>query len=162
MADDHTTPSTSLDPPHDAVSRSFDVLAALLAVLGPGEHAITCTASLPSGIGHGRVTIQQNETGRHGRGSPWDLINFIAVLATALDERHQGAIVIRSRPANGDSEGGNLRAWVLDGTWPQPLTSADVRTAHLTHPVTGELLPPEPDIQYLPGIALPRPEAPDA
>lgn len=168
MTDANKSSSTSSsvpDPPHDTISRSFDVVTAMLSVLGPGEHAITCTVHLPEGIGFGRIIVRGHDSEPwQGLGSPWDLADFVAVLATGLDERHHGAIIVRSRipHGNGKSEGESLRAWALDGTWPQPLTSAEVRTAYLTHSVTGESLASEPNITYLPGITLTRPAEPEA
>jgi hypothetical protein len=162
MADTPATPPTSSEPPNrppTAVIRALDIFAALLVVLGTGEHAITCVVSHPRGLRVARVHLQIYEPGQwRSIDPPRKLSDLIEVLAVTLDERHGAAIITRSRYATGDND--DVRAWALDGTWPQPLTAAEVRAAYTTHPITGQPLPAEPDVSYGPGTPLPRPDQP--
>jgi hypothetical protein len=157
MNNDPKPPSTSADLPDRLpdVTRAYDMLAALLGVLGPGTHAITCTAPRSNGIRCAHVVVQVDEPGLViSKGSPWDLVNVIAMLAAVTNSPHAGAIVARSSRTAGAEE--TLRAWSLGGAWPKPCSAAEVRAAYATHPVTGARMLPEPGVRYQPGIPLPE------
>ncbi|MGA5226459.1 hypothetical protein [Streptomyces koyangensis] len=132
----------------DAQRRASHLLQALLDTGAPGVHQILCSASL---AGHLQTAGLLVDT-RKGAPFPDDEASagFTALLTCALEQTTPGGLIMRSRVEGRPEE----RGWRLRAGRAWPLTAAEVFDAYCTDPVTGDLLSPEPGVEYRAGIPL--------
>ncbi|MFJ6753034.1 hypothetical protein ACIQNI_33415 [Streptomyces sp. NPDC091266] len=140
-----------------AFARATHAVKRLLETLGDGTHHLVC--SIPAGempllaVLHahsrdgGRLRLDETQT-----------LAFCTVLAAGLALRTPGGIVTRTTTPAGPHD--TVRGWSLRDSWPRPLTAAEVFTAYCTDAETGEPIPPEPGVEYAPGLPLTPPPEP--
>ena len=140
---------------HAAYLRASQALMRLVEVVGPGAHHAVC--SVPA-EGSQLVAVLRAECPEPGRVHirEWDALVFCTVLAVAVAEGSPGGVVLRSSTEDGRD---TVRGWSLRDGWPRPLTEAEVFAAYCTDAETGEPVPPEPGVDYRPGLPLPPPDA---
>ncbi|NLU71070.1 hypothetical protein HCC30_27975 [Streptomyces sp. HNM0574] len=137
-----------------ALHRATHALRAVLDAVGEGTHHLVCSCTLPSGP----VTLALETTGPSDTAlrTP-EARSLTTVLASAFATASPGGLVLRtSRPGHHDA----VRGWIIEGSWLRALTAAEVFDAYCTDPTTGDPVPPEPDVDHLPGIDIPPPESP--
>ncbi|WP_069812126.1 hypothetical protein [Streptomyces sp. TP-A0874] len=147
-------PGSGEDGGRTAYARASQALVRLLQTVGAGRHHLVC--SVPDREGP-LVAAVSAECGAHGelRLLEAEALVYCTVLAAGIVTGSPGGLVVRStREAGTDT----VRGWVLRDGWPRPLTAAQVFTAYCTDPETGDPVPPEPGVDYQPGIVLPPPE----
>lgn len=139
---------------HAAYVRASLALMRLIEAVGPGLHHAVC--SVPAD-GEQLVAVLHAECPEPGRVHirEWDALVFCTVLAVAVAEGSPGGVVLRSTEDGRDT----VRGWSLRDGWPRPLTEAEVFAAYCTDAETGEPVPPEPGVEYRPGLPLPPPDA---
>ncbi|MGW9643090.1 hypothetical protein ACWHAU_28690 [Streptomyces albidoflavus] len=133
----------------DAQRRAGHLLQALLDTTAPGHHQILCSASLAGNL-QTAILLVDTRTGatfRHDEASA----DFTALLAYALAQTTPGGLVMRSRV---DGRPEEVRGWRLRAGRAWPLTAAEVFDAYCTDHVTGDLLSPEPGVEYRAGTPL--------
>ncbi|MFC7216795.1 hypothetical protein ACFQLX_01195 [Streptomyces polyrhachis] len=155
-----------------AFDRAVAVFAHLIGALGPGAQHLVC--SIEDGVLSAAVRAEPEPGGGHTFADT-DALDFCTVLALAFARDSAGGVVVRStgsagahggapggrgereaRPAGGKPE--VVRGWRIAHGWLLPLTAAEVFSAYCEDAVTGEPIPPEPDVDYRAGTALPPPE----
>jgi hypothetical protein len=145
-----------------AFERATHAVEELLHVTGPsaGERTLVCSAHAPGRALVASVTITPGADPRTE--TVPGLLLLCGVLAVAFAGRRPGGLVLRTLPAPppGDGSGRKeeVRGWKARDGWLTPLTDAQVFDAYCTHAETGEPVPPEPGVEHLPGIPLPRPD----
>ncbi|RLL69989.1 hypothetical protein [Streptomyces sp. Z26] len=160
-ADTDDRPSTG--PPtargHAAFRRAADALNALLEYAGTGRHHLVCSVHVTGGGPlSAALTVVRTHDGLL-RMTDTDALLLCGVLAAGLATGSPGGIVLRTGrvPPSGPPGAGTVRGWSVRDGWLRPLTEAEVFAAYCTDADTGEPVPPEPDVEYAPGYALPRP-----
>ncbi|WP_369228418.1 hypothetical protein AB5J52_48070 (plasmid) [Streptomyces sp. R39] len=141
---------TRLPDPFDTASQAFK---ALLDVLGPGRHQLTCSAQTLLGSYASATTSVEGGPDDQFRAQPdpegW--LMFCHLLAqTSIAFRH-AAVFTRTYITDSTSV---VRGWsVIDG-WPHPMGAADVFAAHCSDLASGDPIPPEPGTDYQAGALL--------
>ncbi|MGP3953051.1 hypothetical protein [Streptomyces sp. 7N604] len=153
-----------------AYARASQALMRLIEAVGTGAHHVVGSvpvdgapliAVLHAACGDdGLVQLRESEA-----------LVFCTVLAAGIVTGSRGGVVVRSSTRGGgpqeagprvagSQEAGPdvVRGWSLSDSWLQPLTEAEVFAAYCTDADTGEPVPPEPRVDYRPGIELPPPE----
>ncbi|MCM2579261.1 hypothetical protein [Streptomyces meridianus] len=140
---------------HAAYLRASQALMRLAEVVEPGVHHAVC--SVPAD-GAQLVAVLHAECAEPGKVHirEWDALVFCTVLAVAVAEGGPGGVVLRSSTEDGRD---TVRGWSLRDGWLRPLTEAEVFSAYCTDAETGEPVPPEPGVDYRPGLTLPPPDA---
>ncbi len=161
------------DLAHAAFARATRALQQLLTSLGDGTHHLVCSiaAGEPSLLAVLRAT---DGAGDRLRLAESETLVFCTVLAAGLALRTPGGIVSRTTTDPTDLAGSahhsattgplrdTVRGWSLRDSWLRPLTAAEVFTAYCTDADSGEPIPPEPGVDYAPGLPLePPPDAHD-
>ncbi|WP_368396925.1 hypothetical protein [Streptomyces sclerotialus] len=157
LSDTGRCPTCNGDLAHAAFERATQAMLRLLEALGPGRHHLVC--SVPSGDGGpllAAVSVTAQQDGRLHLAEA-DALTFCTVLAAGIAVRVPGGVVTRTLD---DEHGDEVRGWSLRDDWLTALTAAEVFSAYCTDARTGDPVPPEPDVDYLPGIALPAPDHP--
>ncbi|MEE1927300.1 hypothetical protein V1J52_03740 [Streptomyces sp. TRM 70351] len=141
----------------DAHDRARTALARLLAAAGHGRHHLVCSVTPTGRAGPPLAAAVHAEQGTGPLSGPRYPRTaghlFTTVLAAALTTGLPGGVVLRTTRGGRDT----VRAWRLHDGWLHPLTEAEVFTAYCTDPLTGEPVPPEPGVDYRPGLHLPAP-----
>ncbi|MFE0448818.1 hypothetical protein [Streptomyces fungicidicus] len=126
-----------------AFARASHLLVRILDTAPPGERHLVCSVSGPPetlvAVLHadddsGRTELDENEA-----------LEFTTVLAVGLATGSPGGLVMRTaRPGSPDRvHGWRLRAYGLEA-----LTAGEVFDAYCTDAETGELIPPESNVDY--------------
>ncbi|MEV6004960.1 hypothetical protein AB0M25_38465 [Streptomyces griseomycini] len=126
-----------------AFARASHLLARILDTAPPGDRHLVCSVSGPPetliAVLHaddiaGRMDLDETEA-----------LEFTTVLAVGLATENPGGLVMRiSAPGTRDRvHGWRLRAYGLE-----PLTAGEVFDAYCTDAETGDLIPPESDVDY--------------
>lgn len=168
------------DLAHAAFARATQALQQLLRALGSGTHHLVCSVA----AGEPSLLAVLHATARDGDRlhlADSETLVFCTVLATALALRAPGGIVSRTtdepdppaepgQPAEptapvdhgpaGEPPRDTVRGWSLRESWPCPLSAAEVFTAYCTDADSGEPIPPEPGVDYAPGLPLTPPPDP--
>ncbi|MGP3981845.1 hypothetical protein [Streptomyces sp. KR80] len=141
---------------HEAYGRGARALTRLLEAVGSGIHHVVCSVPVEGGSLIAAVHAECGDDGLvHLLES--EAVAFCTVVAAGIVTESRGGIVTRS---SDPSEKGTdvVRGWALREGWLRPLTEAEVFSAYCTDADTGEPVPPEPGVDYRPGIELPPPE----
>jgi hypothetical protein len=140
-----------------ALHTAAEALDALLTALGAGTHHLVCSIDGPRAP---LLAVLHTDTTADGT---WqlpesDVLLFCSVLAAGLAAGSPGGLVTRTTPPGRRCERPRetVRGWCLQRGWLAPLTEAQVFSAYCTHAETGEPVPPEPGVEYAPGLPLPR------
>ncbi len=138
-----------------AFDRASLAFTRLLESAGTGTHHVVCSVQLPGAPLVAAVFAERDLDGAvHLVES--DALVLCTLLATGMATGSPGGLVMRSgtgTPAAPD----RVRGWCLRDGWPHPLTEAEVFDAYCTDPETGDPVPPEPGVTYLPGTLIPPP-----
>ncbi|MEV4441260.1 hypothetical protein AB0K09_20005 [Streptomyces sp. NPDC049577] len=134
-----------------AFARASKALRRMIEAVGPGTHHLVC--SIPGDGATPLVAVLHATAGGDGRLQLEEAaaLVFCTVLAAGIATGRPGGVVLRTtRPGQSDT----VRGWSLKGADLRPLTDAEVFDAYCTDAATGEPVPPEPDVEYQPGLRL--------
>ncbi|MFE7316874.1 hypothetical protein ACFU7T_27820 [Streptomyces sp. NPDC057555] len=155
------------DLAHAAFTRATTALQHLLAALGEGAHHLVCTLPDTTGTLRAYLHLTPAPDGRPPQLPESATLVFCTVLAAALIRPATGALVCRTTPTADDPTDqhhdpgpATVRGWRLRDAWPAPITAAEIFDAYCTDPETDEPIPPEPRVDYAPGLPLPPPPGP--
>ncbi|MFH8451773.1 hypothetical protein ACH4CD_21365 [Streptomyces fungicidicus] len=126
-----------------AFTRASHLLVRILDTAPPGERHLVCSVSGPPetlvAVLHadddaGRMELDENEA-----------LEFTTVLAVGLATGSPGGLVMRTtRPGSPD----RVHGWRLRAHGLEALTAGEVFDAYCTDAETGELIPPESNVDY--------------
>ncbi|SFY47863.1 hypothetical protein [Streptomyces sp. F-1] len=137
-------PTCGEDIGRAAFTRASDLLVRILDTAPPGDRHLVCTVTGPPDT---LVSVLHGDLDTHGatRLDEAEALEFTSVLALGLATRSPGGLVLRiSAPGAPDRvHGWRLRAGALE-----PLTAAEVFDAYCTDAETGDLIAPEPGVDY--------------
>ncbi|MFH8348898.1 hypothetical protein [Streptomyces sp. NPDC018045] len=140
-----------------AFARASRAVTSLLDTLGDGTHHLVCSVPASGAPLLAVLRADSRDDGRLELSEAATLV-FCTVLAVGVALRSPGGIVSRTAEAAGRD---TVRGWALRDAWLHPLSAAEVFTAYCTDADTGEPVPPEPGVDYHPGLALPDPPPTD-
>ncbi|MGW1373698.1 hypothetical protein ACWD6P_05375 [Streptomyces sp. NPDC002446] len=149
-----------------AFARAGQALQQLLETLGSGTHHLVCSvaAAEPPLLAVLHATTRDDAPPRL---TDSEALVFSTVLATGLALRTPGGIVTRTTAdptnptgATGTPPRDTVRGWSLNDSWLRPLSTAEVFTAYCTDADSGDPIPPEPGVEYAPGLPLTPPPDP--
>ncbi|WP_433449050.1 hypothetical protein ACQPXS_10730 [Streptomyces sp. CA-142005] len=139
-------PTCGEDIGRAAFTRASDLLARILDTAPPGDRHLVCSVSGPPDT---LVSVLNGDQDSDGaiRLDEAEVLEFTSVLALGLATRSPGGLVLRaSSPDTADRVyGWRLRSGVLE-----PLTAAEVFDAYCTDVESGDLISPEPGVDYCP------------
>ncbi|AGS68258.1 hypothetical protein [Streptomyces collinus] len=127
-----------------AFTRAADLLVRILDTAPPGDRHLVCSVSGPPDT---LVSVLHADARTEG---PPELdeaeaLEFTSVLALGLATRGPGGLVMRiSAPGTTD----RVHGWRLRGGTLEPLTASEVFDAYCTDAETGEIIFPEPGVDY--------------
>ncbi|MFF0553303.1 hypothetical protein ACFYUL_30580 [Streptomyces sp. NPDC004311] len=166
------------DMGHASFDRAAETVRRLVAGAGPGRHHLVC--SIPTeaeqlvavlhaettgdgtgescddgtGDGTGGTTDRGDATPRLDAGESLD---FVTVLAAGLALGGPGGLVLRTTR---EGVGDRVHGWRLDRGRLTALPAAFVFDAYCTDADTGDLVSPEPGVEYCPGYEVDEPGPP--
>ncbi|MER7921160.1 MULTISPECIES: hypothetical protein [unclassified Streptomyces] len=137
-------PTCGEDIGRAAFTRASDLVVRILDTAPPGDRHLVCTVT---GAPETLVSVLHGDEDAHGatRLDEAEALEFTSVLALGLATRSPGGLVLRtSAPGTADRvHGWRLRAGALE-----PLTAAEVFDAYCTDAESGDLIAPEPGVDY--------------
>ncbi|OON71619.1 hypothetical protein [Streptomyces tsukubensis] len=133
-----------------AFERASHLLVAVLHAAGPGAHHLVCSTTTEeetllaaldtTTVTHDKFRIDETEA-----------LEFATVLAAGIATTSPAGLVMRtSIPGSQD----RVRGWRLRGEALHPLTASEVFDAYCTDADSGDLISPEPGVEYCPAPAL--------
>ena len=129
-----------------AFTRACDLVLRVLDRAGPGTHHLVCSAATSADTLLSVLDAARDDQGR-GRVDDRDLRAFATVLAVGFAVRSAGGLVVRTTdPGTRD----RVYGWRLEGWYLRPLTAAEVFDAYCTDVRSGDLIAPEPGVDYVP------------
>lgn len=140
-----------------ASDRAADAMTGLIEAAGPGRHHLVCSVTPADGPAEPPLAaVLHTELDASGelRLIEAEAVVLTTVLAAGMASQSPGGIVLRTSRDGREA----VRGWQLREGWPLPLSEAEIFTAYCTDATTGEPVPPEPGVDYLPGFDLPRPK----
>ncbi|TGB15551.1 hypothetical protein [Streptomyces sp. MZ04] len=133
-----------------AFRRASHLVTRAIETPGPGPRHLVC--SVPSGP---ETLLAALHVGCDSEGNPQvdetETLEFTTVLAVAIATHSSAGLVMRT---SADGTPDHVQGWRLHGERLLPLTAAEVFDAYCTHAVSGELIAPEPGIEYRPAPVL--------
>ncbi|MFJ3235832.1 hypothetical protein [Streptomyces sp. NPDC086787] len=137
-------PTCGEDIGRAAFTRAADLLARILGTAPPGNRHLVCSVSGPpetvSAVLHFDDDIDSTPHLDEA-----ETLEFTTVLALGIATRSAGGLVMRtSAPGTAD----RVYGWRLRGNGVEPLTAGEVFDAYCTDTHTGDVIPPEPDVDY--------------
>jgi hypothetical protein len=144
-----------------AFERAVQAVEQLLDVIGASESERVLVSSVHAPVRPlaASVTLAPGDGPEQHETAP-GLAVLCGVLAVSFATGCPGGLVLRTLPADGSGGSEQVRGWKVRDGWLRPLTAAQVFDAYCTHAGTGEPVPPEPGVEYLPGLFLPHPGGP--
>ncbi|WP_030856033.1 hypothetical protein [Streptomyces sp. NRRL F-4474] len=140
---------------HASFDRAADALKRLVAGAGPGHHHFVC--SVPTEDEQLVAVLHADSSGDpdvppriEGRES----LDFVTVLAAGLALGGPGGLVVRSTT---EGHRDRVHGWRLDRGRLTALSAAAVFNAYCTDADTGDLVAPEPGVEYCPGYDVDEP-----
>ncbi|MBQ0829600.1 hypothetical protein [Streptomyces tagetis] len=127
-----------------AFRRASDLVQRVLDTAPPGNRHLVCSVWGP---GESLVSVLNADHGPDGPEPPdeAEALEFTSVLALGLATHSPGGLVLRAwTPGRRDQ----VYGWRLRGYGFEPLTAAEVFDAYCTDGDSGDLIPPEPDVDY--------------
>ncbi|MFF9205236.1 hypothetical protein ACF1AE_26135 [Streptomyces sp. NPDC014986] len=126
-----------------AFARASHLLARILGTAPSGHRHLVCSVSGPSETLV--AVLHADDTAGRTEPDETETLEFTTVLALGLATASPGGLVMRiSEPGAPDRvHGWRLRAFGLE-----PLTAGEVFDAYCTDAETGDLIPPESDVDY--------------
>ncbi|MEU6400218.1 hypothetical protein ABZ867_24990 [Streptomyces cinnamoneus] len=141
---------------HASFDRAADALKRLVAGAGPGHHHFVCSVPTEDeqlvAVLHADTTGDPDTPPRiEGRES----LDFVTVLAAGLALGGPGGLVVRSTT---EGHRDRVHGWRLDRGRLTALSAAAVFNAYCTDADTGDLVAPEPGVEYCPGYEVDAPD----
>ncbi|MFE0580113.1 hypothetical protein [Streptomyces sp. NPDC058874] len=140
---------------HASFDRAADTLERLVAGAGPGHHHFVC--SIPTEEEQ-LVAVLHADCGGEPDTLPYiddrESLAFVTVLAAGLALGGPGGLVMRSTT---EGRGDRVHGWRLDRGRLTALSAAAVFDAYCTDAGTGDLVSPEPGVEYCPGYEVDAP-----
>ncbi|MEU9355565.1 hypothetical protein AB0D65_32340 [Streptomyces griseoloalbus] len=126
-----------------AFARASHLLARILDTAPPGDRHLVCSVSGPAETLV--AVLHADDTAGRTEPDEAEALEFTTVLALGLATGSPGGLVMRiSKPGTPDRvHGWRLRAYGLD-----PLTAGEVFDAYCTDAESGDLIPPESNVDY--------------
>ncbi|MFE3634039.1 hypothetical protein [Streptomyces sp. NPDC059168] len=127
-----------------AFTRASDLVARILDSAPPGDRHLVCSVSAPAET---LVAVLHAERGTEGTPEvdEAEALELTCVVALGLATRIPGGLVMRvSSPGTPD----RVHGWRLRGGDLVPLSAAEVFDAYCTDAESGDLISPEPDVDY--------------
>ncbi|MEV7389424.1 MULTISPECIES: hypothetical protein [unclassified Streptomyces] len=137
-------PTCGEDIGRAAFTRASHLLTRILDTAPPGDRHLVCSVSGPPET---LVTVLHADQGSEGTThlDEAELLEFTSVLALGLATRSPGGLVMRtSAPGTAD----RIYGWRLRGEGLMPLTAGEVFDAYCTDAESGDLISPEPGVDY--------------
>lgn len=127
-----------------AFARSSDLLLRILDAAGPGERHLVCSVSAEP-----ETLVAVLHADDNAEGDPQldetEALEFTTVLALGIATHGAGGLVMRtSTPGTSD----RVYGWRLHGDGLQPLTAGEVFDAYCTDTESGDIVSPEPGVDY--------------
>ncbi|MEV6962213.1 hypothetical protein AB0M97_24080 [Streptomyces sp. NPDC051207] len=141
-----------------AFTRASELLLRILETSRSGNRHLVCSVSGPPETLLA-VLHADDDTDGATQLDEAEALEFTTVLALGLATHHPGGIVIRtSAPGTPD----HVYGWRLRGNGLEPLTAGEVFDAYCTDRETGDLIAPEPGVDYCepPDLGDTGPEVP--
>ncbi|WP_030985361.1 hypothetical protein [Streptomyces sp. NRRL WC-3744] len=137
-------PTCGEDIGRAAFTRASDLLVRILDTAPPGDRHLVCTVSGPPDT---LVSALHGDQDPHGatRLDEAEALEFTSVLALGLATRSPGGLVIRVSAAGTPDR---VYGWRVRGGALEPLTASEVFDAYCTDVESGELISPEPGVDY--------------
>lgn len=127
-----------------AFTRASGLLARILDTARPGKRHLVCSVSAaPETL----VAVLHADTKPDGTCQPdeAETLEFTTVLAAGLATRSPGGLVLRSSVPNTPDQ---VYGWRLHQGEPEPLSAGEVFDAYCTDAETGDIVSPEPEVDY--------------
>jgi len=127
-----------------AFTRASDLVVRILDTAPPGDRHLVCSVSAPAET---LVAVLHSDQGTAGTTEldEAEALEFTSVLALGLATNSPGGLVMRvSSPGTAD----RVHGWRLRGGDLVPLSAAEVFDAYCTDAESGDLISPEPDVDY--------------
>ncbi|MFG2634997.1 hypothetical protein ACGFX8_13950 [Streptomyces sp. NPDC048362] len=137
-------PTCGEDIGRAAFTRASELLARILTAAPPGERHLVCSVSGPPETLVSALHADQDTQGNL-RLDEAESLEFTSVLALGLGTRSPGGLVMRaSAPGTAD----RVYGWRMRVGGLEPLTASEVFDAYCTDVETGDLISPEPGVDY--------------
>ncbi|MFF4042497.1 hypothetical protein [Streptomyces sp. NPDC001816] len=127
-----------------AFTRASDVLARILDTAPPGDRHLVCSVSGPPETLVSVLHADDNTDGTTELDEA-EALEFTSVLALGLATDSPGGLVMRITAADTDDR---VYGWRLRGGGLEPLTASEVFDAYCTDVESGDLISPEPGVDY--------------
>lgn len=137
-------PTCGEDIGRAAFTRASDLLVRILDTAPPGDRHLVCSVSGPPDT---LVSVLHGDQDGQGdtRLDEAEALEFTSVLALGLATRSPGGLVMRtSAPGTADQ----VYGWRLRTGAFEPLTASEVFDAYCTDAESGDLISPEPGVDY--------------
>jgi hypothetical protein len=137
-------PTCGEDIGRAAFNRASDLLVRILDTAPPGERHLVCSVAGPPDTLVSVLHADQDTDG-DTRLDEAEALEFTSVLALGLATRSPGGLVLRAAaPGTPD----RVHGWRLRGGRLEPLTASEVFDAYCTDVESGDLISPEPGVDY--------------
>ncbi|MFF0836163.1 MULTISPECIES: hypothetical protein [unclassified Streptomyces] len=127
-----------------AFTRASGLVARILDTAPPGDRHLVCSVSAPAETLVAVLHADQDAVGAAGLDEA-ELMEFTSVLALGLATGRAGGLVMRVTSA-GTAD--RVHGWRLRGGALVPLSAAEVFDAYCTDAESGDIISPEPDVDY--------------
>ncbi|MFF4569814.1 hypothetical protein [Streptomyces sp. NPDC001410] len=127
-----------------AFTRASDLLARILDTAPPGDRHLVCSVSGPPETLVSVLHADENTDGTTELDEA-EALEFTSVLALGLATDSPGGLVMRITAADTDDR---VYGWRLRGGGLEPLTASEVFDAYCTDVESGDLISPEPGVDY--------------
>ncbi|MGW6600503.1 hypothetical protein [Streptomyces sp. NPDC055036] len=143
-------PCCGQDLGETAVTDASSLLLRLLDAAGPGTHHVICSVPVGNEVLLAKFQTTKDSAGGTANGADEGMC-FRAVLAAGLFLGISGGLILRTITADAPDR---VHGWSLSHGDLHPLTEAQVFNVCCTDPHTGQLIGPEPDVEYRAGFPL--------
>ncbi|GEK03525.1 hypothetical protein NHG22_13160 [Streptomyces sp. ATE26] len=127
-----------------AFTRASGLVARILDTAPPGDRHLVCSVSAPAETLVAVLHADQDAVGAAGLDEA-ELMEFTSVLALGLATGRAGGLVMRVTSA-GTAD--RVHGWRLRAGALVPLSAAEVFDAYCTDAESGDIISPEPDVDY--------------
>ncbi|MGV9905876.1 hypothetical protein ACWDU8_25855 [Streptomyces sp. NPDC003388] len=127
-----------------AFTRASGLVARILGTAPPGDRHLVCSVSAPAETLVAVLHADQDAVGTAGLDEA-ELMEFTSVLALGLATGRAGGLVMRVTSA-GTAD--RVHGWRLRAGALVPLSAAEVFDAYCTDAESGDIISPEPDVDY--------------
>ncbi|MGW9498823.1 hypothetical protein ACWG5P_31375 [Streptomyces prasinus] len=136
-------PSCGEDLGREAFARASRLLARILATAGSGSRHLVCSVSGPPETLI--AVLHTDDDGGRPEPDDTEILEFTTVLAVGLATDKPGGLVMRTIvPGTPD----RIHGWRLRAHGLEPLTAGEVFDAYCTDVESGDLIPPESNVDY--------------